>query len=51
MHRHLDAGGAGRGMSGVTSPVSYADVVPGTELPVVTYPVTRLSLVKYCGAR
>jgi acyl dehydratase len=37
-------------MSGVTSPVSYADTVPGTELPAVTYPVTRLSLVKYCGA-
>jgi len=37
-------------VSGVTSPVSYADVVPGTELPAVTYPVTRLSLVKYCGA-
>jgi acyl dehydratase len=37
-------------MSGVTSPVSYADVVPGTELPAVSYPVTRLSLVKYCGA-
>jgi len=37
-------------VSGVTSPVSYADVVPGTELPTVTYPVTRLSLVKYCGA-
>ena len=37
-------------MSGVTSPVSYADTVPGTELPPVTYPVTRLSLVKYCGA-
>jgi acyl dehydratase len=37
-------------MSGVSSPVSYADVVPGTELPAVTYPVTRLSLVKYCGA-
>jgi len=34
----------------VTSPVSYADVVPGAELPTVTYPVTRLSLVKYCGA-
>jgi len=34
----------------VTSPVSYADTVPGTELPPVTYPVTRLSLVKYCGA-
>ena len=37
-------------MSGVTSPVSYADVVPGMELPAATYPVTRLSLVKYCGA-
>jgi acyl dehydratase len=37
-------------MSGVTGPVSYADVVPGTELPAATYPVTRLSLVKYCGA-
>ena len=23
---------------------------PGAELPAVTYPVTRLSLVKYCGA-
>jgi acyl dehydratase len=34
----------------VTSPVSYADVVPGTKLPAVSYPVTRLSLVKYCGA-
>ena len=37
-------------MSGATSPVSYADVVPGTQLPPATYPVTRLSLVKYCGA-
>ena len=37
-------------MSGVTSPVSYADMVPGTELSAVTYPVTRLSLVRYCGA-
>ena len=34
----------------MTSPVSYADAVPGTELPAATYPVTRLSLVKYCGA-
>ena len=34
----------------MTSPVSYADVVPGTELAAVSYPVTRLSLVKYCGA-
>ena len=30
--------------------ISYADVEAGTELPVVSYPVTRLSLVKYCGA-
>jgi acyl dehydratase len=35
-------------MSG--SPVSYADVAAGTQLPAATYPVTRLSLVKYCGA-
>jgi acyl dehydratase len=34
----------------MSGPVSYAQVVPGTELPAVTYPVTRLSLVKYCGA-
>jgi acyl dehydratase len=37
-------------MSGAAGPVSYADAVPGTELPMATYPVTRLSLVKYCGA-
>ncbi len=30
--------------------VNYDDVEVGTELPVVSYPVTRLSLVKYCGA-
>ena len=34
----------------MTSPVSYTDVARGTELPPATYPVTRLSLVKYCGA-
>jgi acyl dehydratase len=28
----------------------YADVTVGAELPVVSYPVNRLSLVKYCGA-
>ena len=28
----------------------YADIASGTELPTVSYPVTRLSLVKYCGA-
>lgn len=30
--------------------ITYADVQAGTELPVVSYPVSRLSLVKYCGA-
>jgi len=28
----------------------YADVATGAELLAVSYPVTRLSLVKYCGA-
>ena len=28
----------------------FADVTAGAELPAVSYPVTRLSLVKYCGA-
>jgi acyl dehydratase len=37
-------------MSGPGGPVSYAEVVTGTALPPVTYPVSRLSLVKYCGA-
>ena len=35
---------------GVGGSVSYDEVQTGAELPVVTYPVTRLSLVKYCGA-
>jgi acyl dehydratase len=30
--------------------ISYDQVAAGTELPPVSYPVTRLSLVKYCGA-
>ena len=30
--------------------IAYADVEAGTELPVASYPVSRLSLVKYCGA-
>ncbi len=30
--------------------ITYAGVEAGTELPVVSYPVSRLSLVKYCGA-
>ena len=29
---------------------SYDDVKPGTEIPPASYPVTRLSLIKYCGA-
>jgi acyl dehydratase len=37
-------------MSAVSSPVCYEDVTVGTPLPAVTYPVTRLSLIKYCGA-
>jgi acyl dehydratase len=34
----------------VTKQVSYDDVEVGIELPAASYPVTRLSLVKYCGA-
>jgi acyl dehydratase len=34
----------------VSEQVSYADVEAGTELPSASYPVSRLSLVKYCGA-
>ena len=30
--------------------VSYDDVKPGAEIAPASYPVTRLSLVKYCGA-
>jgi acyl dehydratase len=30
--------------------VRCAEVAAGTELPAVTYPVSRLSLVRYCGA-
>src|SRR5690348_18251173 len=28
----------------------FADVTVGAQLPPVSYPATRLSLVKYCGA-
>jgi acyl dehydratase len=34
----------------MTGAVTYAGVEAGAELPRATYPVTRLSLVKYCGA-
>jgi acyl dehydratase len=30
--------------------VSYDEVEPGAEIAQVDYPVSRLSLVKYCGA-
>ena len=38
------------GSSPRASTVAYADVTAGTEIAAVAYPVTRLSLVKYCGA-
>ena len=34
----------------MTATVKYADVEVDTELPPASFPVTRLSLVKYCGA-
>ena len=34
----------------MTAQTSYDDVKPGAELAPVSYQVTRLSLVKYCGA-
>ena len=34
----------------MSATIKYADVTVGDELPPGTYPVTRLSLVKYAGA-
>jgi acyl dehydratase len=34
----------------VSEQIGYDSVEIGAELPTVSYPVTRLSLVKYCGA-
>jgi acyl dehydratase len=34
----------------VSGQITYASIEAGTELPAVSYPVSRLSLVKYCGA-
>jgi acyl dehydratase len=34
----------------MSATVKFADVEAGAALPPVTYQVTRLSLVKYCGA-
>jgi acyl dehydratase len=34
----------------VSDQVSFGDVKAGTEIEPVSYPATRLSLVRYCGA-
>jgi len=34
----------------MTDQVSYDDLAVGSEIELATYPATRLSLVKYCGA-
>jgi acyl dehydratase len=34
----------------MTAQLSYADVETGTQIAAVSYQVTRLSLVRYCGA-
>jgi len=34
----------------VSDEISYDAVEAGAQIPAVSYPVTRLSLVKYCGA-
>ena len=34
----------------MSATIKYADVTAGDELAPATYPVTRLNLVKYCGA-
>ncbi len=43
-----DPGGPSHGARGPQ--VLYDDIKPGIELAPVSYPATRLSLVKYCGA-
>src|SRR6202011_4647547 len=34
----------------MSNQVTYDEVKAGTELPPASYPATRLSLVRYCGA-
>ena len=34
----------------MTSTIKFADVAVGTELPSASYPIDRLTLVKYAGA-
>ena len=37
-------------MRSVSDQVKFSDIEAGAELAPASYPVTRLSLVKYCGA-
>src|SRR6266705_1346317 len=37
-------------MRSVSEQVTFSEVKPGAEVAPARYPVTRLSLVKYCGA-
>jgi acyl dehydratase len=46
----MSTGGSGGPSPRVSSVVGYDDVKEGVELSPASYPVTRLSLVKYCGA-
>jgi len=47
----MTAGGSGGSSPRAsTVQVAYNDVEAGTEIAPVSYPATRLSLVKYCGA-
>jgi acyl dehydratase len=46
----VTAGGSGGSSPRAGTAVSYDEVKPGQELAPASYPVTRLSLVKYCGA-
>jgi acyl dehydratase len=46
----MSTGSSGGPPPRVSSVVGYGDVKEGAELAPASYPVTRLSLVKYCGA-
>jgi len=46
----VTAGGSGGASPRAGTAVSYDEVKAGQELAPASYPVTRLSLVKYCGA-
>ena len=46
----MSTGGSGGPSPRVGSVVGYDDVNEGAEVAPASYPVTRLSLIKYCGA-